>query len=619
MSRKSHCKLQAVVFTDTFDDEFYPLTQDIPSTLIPLLNKPILSYTLEALQIGGIDEIFLFCKSGVQAIKEFVREAKEDEALWTYLTIHIITSESCQTLGDCFRDLDARGLIRDDFILVGPGVITNVDFRPIFDKHKEITKKDKGACITMMCMKTSKVQAIKCEVDNSLYIITPEGKLVFYKNCEDSEDHRTKVPLDLILAHDQLVWHRCVRDIGLAICSPKFLPLFSDNFDFQTKEDFIKNLLMNEEILDCTMYVHLLRGVNFGAAAINLQNYHAMSFEVYDMRLGGGFRENRLINTDKYIHRGIAGRSTSVPKCAKISKCVLGENVKIGKNVYLEECVVLSNCVIGDNVKIQLSVVGPDCILMNNCQINNNSVLGKNVQINENVIVDKCLVQATKPEFCDEKDILGEHAYIAHLERSNKIPELSTRETVMEKVRKVEEYIETDAEDDESSRQSPEIDDTEVFLNEVIESLARGIEDDVNCENLIFEINGSRYAYQIPLHEVNFFVVKAILKMYSQKNTGLKYLATLLTKFRPILKNYIRNEESMKDCLSAVEDQAVGSGEEDKDWVLYVLKWFYQNDILSEDVILNWGKSLDTSEKLYIKIYPFMKWLEEADEESSDE
>lgn len=60
---------------------------------------------------------------------------------------------------------------------------------------REITKKDKGACITMMCMKTSKVQAIKCEVDNSLYIITPEGKLVFYKNCEDSEDHRTKVPL----------------------------------------------------------------------------------------------------------------------------------------------------------------------------------------------------------------------------------------------------------------------------------------------------------------------------------------------------------------------------------------------------------------------------------------
>jgi len=47
-------------------------------------------------------------------------------------------------------------------------------------------------------------------------------------------------------------------DTGIAICSSSVLPLFTDNFDFGTIPEFIKGILMNEEIMGNTIYMHRL-------------------------------------------------------------------------------------------------------------------------------------------------------------------------------------------------------------------------------------------------------------------------------------------------------------------------------------------------------------------------
>lgn len=87
-----------------------------------------------------------------------------------------------------------------------------------------------------------------------------------------------------------------------------------------------------------------------------------------------------------------------------------------------------------------------------------------------------------------------------------------------------DEFIESsDGEDDMSYRNSPVPDDTNsmcfnlshttqltikpisVFLTEVIDSLKRGFEDKLQCDNLILEINSSRYAYNVTVREVIIF------------------------------------------------------------------------------------------------------------------
>lgn len=54
------------------------------------------------------------------------------------------------------------------------------------------------------------------------------------------------------------------------------LPLFTDNFDFQTRDDFIRGLLMNEEILGSTLYWHPVSGNQYGGAVTNWRTYQAI-------------------------------------------------------------------------------------------------------------------------------------------------------------------------------------------------------------------------------------------------------------------------------------------------------------------------------------------------------
>lgn len=54
------------------------------------------------------------------------------------------------------------------------------------------------------------------------------------------------------------------------------LPLFTDNFDFQTRDDFIRGLLMNEEILGSTLYWHPIKCDEYGGAVTNWRTYQAI-------------------------------------------------------------------------------------------------------------------------------------------------------------------------------------------------------------------------------------------------------------------------------------------------------------------------------------------------------
>lgn len=91
-----------------------------------------------------------------------------------------------------------------------------------------------------------------------------------------------------------------------------------------------------------------------------------------------------------------------------------------------------------------------------------------------------------------------------------------------------------------------------MFLQEVIDSLARGYEEKLKCDYLILEINSSRYAYNIQLHEVNFYVVRALLSM-PVLTGNINVLKDILKYFNPVLTNYIKTKSSILDCLKAVE------------------------------------------------------------------
>lgn len=72
--------------------------------------------------------------------------------------------------------------------------------------------------------------------------------------------------------------------------------------------------------------------------------------------------------------------------------------------------------------------------------------------------------------------------------------------------------------------------------------------------------------------------------------------------------------------------ERIGGQPEFLDKIVKILGLYYQHDLASEEVITKWGGKaskkyvdLATSRKIRKASEPFMKWLEEAEEEDSDD
>lgn len=85
-------------------------------------------------------------------------------------------------------------------------------------------------------------------------------------------------PQETLLSH-KTVDVRCdLMDTRVSICSVAVPPLFSDNFDFQTRDDFIRGLLMNEEILSSALYTYILPPSEYAATVTSWQTYHSIRY-----------------------------------------------------------------------------------------------------------------------------------------------------------------------------------------------------------------------------------------------------------------------------------------------------------------------------------------------------
>lgn len=184
-----------------------------------------------------------------------------------------------------------------------------------------------------------------------------------------------------------------------------------------------------------------------------------------------------------------------------------------------------------------------------------------------------------------------------------------------------------------------------VFLSEVIDSLTRGYNEKSNPDFLILEINSSRYAYNMSLSEVNFYVTKAILSLPKVKESSANIVQNLhhvLGHLGPVISNYIKYKDAMIDCLKGVEvrkhsikKKCVFEGqftfplffkdccnqEEDfKAKVAQIVHYLYDKDYVAEDAILEWYENLsDESEWMKTHLKKLIDWLMASSEEESEE
>lgn len=419
---------QAVLVCDDFDKHFQPLTDQRPLALFPLVNVSLIEHSLHLLRAGGIQHVLAF-SSHAQRLREHLQQRdwiKPVGETGDQPFVQVIASDTLSSLGDVMREVFNNQLIKSDFVLLEGSVVGLLPLDQYLKKHViRRLETDRGSVMTLICRQMDLGHRSRLHEPQTLLLTERRnGKLLHY---EPSAGYKSRTELSLAtLKHGGQVQIRFdLKDTGVMLCSAAVPQLFTDNFDYSTKEDFIRGLLVEEDILGNSIYVQTTDR-NYAARVHDPRSYDFIS---RDMLQRWSYPSVPDAQSDLVYHRNNVYKSPSVDlqfDAQLASNVVLGKNTVIGSGVYISNSIIGDNCLIGDYARIENSylwneikvgnrsqldrcLIASNVEIKSNCKVNSGCLIGERVIIGPTVELPQCTIlvwSADKDKLVD-KSLIG--------------------------------------------------------------------------------------------------------------------------------------------------------------------------------------------------------------------
>ncbi|ODV98275.1 hypothetical protein PACTADRAFT_48064 [Pachysolen tannophilus NRRL Y-2460] len=402
-------RLQAIVLTDSYETKFMPLTSVEPRCLLPLCNVPLIEYTLEFLAKAGVDEVYLMCCSHADKVQTYIDGSKWNQA-GSPFKINTIMSLESRSVGDAMRDLDNRGLITGDFLLVSGDVVTNIQFDEVLSAHRQRRLIDKDHIVTMVLTQASPLHRTRSQSVPSTFILDKKtDRCLYYQDIPSINGLKASISVDpdLLEDVDEFVIRNDLIDCHVDICSPLVPVIFQENFDYQyLRRDFVRGTL-SSDLLKKTIYAYITNE-DYAARVESWQTYDAISQDILERWCYPIAPDSNLLEDQSYTYESkhiykekdirlsqsckigscvVIGSNSFIGDASQVENSVIGRNCQIGTNVIIKNSYIWDNSIIKDNCQIEHSIVASNSVINQNVKLNSGSVIGFNVVIGDNVIV----------------------------------------------------------------------------------------------------------------------------------------------------------------------------------------------------------------------------------------
>ncbi|KAK0409323.1 hypothetical protein QR680_004474 [Steinernema hermaphroditum] len=637
-------ELTAVVIGDNFDARFAPFLRHSQWALKNIGALTALEGCLMWLARAPVTNVILVVSTEDETkLKELAHILHSYKAFFSGL---VVSGKNVMSVGDAIREVQQRSLITRDFVLVhNVATICSSKLEEELARFRERRRADKNNSMTLLYTPTLG------EMNPVIAFGKHSKKLVYYFKKERS----TELYIEKDLYFNEIEVRRNLRDTGIAFCAPNIAAQFVDNFDFQERDDMVRELLVNEEILCQHIHVDVLAEkyaastVTDYATLLDTQKLlmerwffpilpesrtckDAMrSVSTYGVRrciyITAPKRQdlNKQYHKIKSCYRNVHfPASLTVGKDCRIENAVIDENVEIGTNVIIKNCHIGMNVVVGDNCRLSNCVISDNAVIGNNCSIHPKTFIGDGVvvpdctaseeDIDDGSRGDRCrIVLAHLPEEEDYAASAKNSYYEARFKHRTgfwKNTHLERRRT--RTISQLGDHVsEHHSEKEEIEEES---DGTPFFKEQAVDNMGSA---EHKTSNLILEINSSKLAYNMTMEEVAKNVFLAFLKLdYCSDLAAIKKLAK---EWIHVFTNYYSPHKNQIQLLLALEEHSHAHPEVAK-IANHIIHYLYSEcDVLQEEAILEWFGTLQAESDMYAKVKPIVEWLQESsDEEDSD-
>ncbi|WAQ88751.1 hypothetical protein PtA15_10A170 [Puccinia triticina] len=413
--------------------------ESLPWCLLPLLGTPLLSWTLDSLALGGVQQVFLFIRDGTDMVRSYLSTTSylnPDSSM----VVTIIPTTSF-TPGDVLREVDSRALLKTKtgsgtdigtFILARCGYIGNLDLAKAAQRFT-VRRKEDGGLPCLSGIMESRTSRMGSSNSTAIHLLDPTSRLLYFH----TEPHkfprpkRIQIPPELFHEPKDLLMRSDLESVGIDLCSVEVPQLFTENFDYQlVRPDFVHGILTSD-LLGKTILCEVVKesenlgsGAKWATLVGDVKTYdraargiiarRSQPFVLDQTRLEGHpvFSQRRgMIYIGKDVDlapESKIGNSTCLaPSCtishrAEIRQSYIGSSSLIGDRSQVEDSYIFDRVTIGSNTKIKNSIIGSNVTIKADCVIEGGCLLGSGVVIGEGIVLTGVNVSLSGPTGSDK-------------------------------------------------------------------------------------------------------------------------------------------------------------------------------------------------------------------------
>ncbi|WP_017728328.1 sugar phosphate nucleotidyltransferase [Halalkalibacterium ligniniphilum] len=324
-----------------------PLTCQLPKPMVPLLNKPVMAYSIELLKKHGVTDIAVTVQYLSEAIRDYFGDGSQ-------FGVNLVYFEETTPLGTAGSVKQAEAFLDEPFIVVSGDALTDFDLQTGIEFHQE----KKG--LVSFFMKT-----VECPYEFGVIMTDEEDKITRFIE---------KPSPDQVFSH--------TVNTGIYIMNPEIFSLIEKD----TVTDFSKDVF--PFILESSQEMYGFESDGYWSDIGSLAQYRQAQFDLLSgnvqAKINGIQRESGVwVAENAIIEEGaniegpvIIGENSVIQSGAHVAACsVIGANVTISNRASLKRSIVWDGSYIGNDTELRGATI---------CDL---SVVGEGVKVFEDVVI----------------------------------------------------------------------------------------------------------------------------------------------------------------------------------------------------------------------------------------